>query len=235
MFSQIDSGYTSGPDDWVDLLNCLSRENEYGKVNETYSPRDDWQVIEDRLLADFAMNDVFTDKKVPDSYLHFMMVTNGKYKLSMAGPSDDSNFLPVASILYFKDGVGEDVIFWNDSKRKKDNENYYVYGVTKDGRVRGDYIEYDGCQVEGLISIGYVDGDGFIALNPREVSRDGEWETWYLDWKALGVWRFRSFAELMQNLSYRETKRPLHSRPYGATLLRHSCASKIQTAALFDE
>lgn len=237
-FSTIDSGYRSESNDWSDFLNCVSRKSEYGVGNNLFQQKESahWLLQEANVFAGFAPIALRTGKKIPKSYLHFLMVTQGIYKLSFAGTLPNSNFWPLTSLKNFHEEMGEKerIAPWSDISREATDQDYYVYGVEREGKVKSDPFEYAGNQVSELIVVGYIDGDGFIALNPAEISSDGEWEAWYLDWGAMGVKRFRSFAELFQNIAYTHTENPKSAGPYSAALLRASCASLIQTAALTD-
>ncbi|MFZ6765433.1 hypothetical protein ACO0LM_00005 [Undibacterium sp. Di26W] len=173
-------------------------------------------------------------KQLPKSYLHFLMVSQGVYKLSFAGPLPNSNFWPPDSVMTFYEEQNGDIEYWSDTDRRQGDKEYYQYGVMDDGCMKADPLDYVGSHISDLISVGYIDGDGFIALNPAEISSDGEWEAWYLDWRAVGVKRCRSFAELFQNIGYSAAEKPNKGFPYSAAMLQASCASHIQTVALIE-
>lgn len=101
------------------------------------------------------------------------------------------------------------------------DEKYFVYGVGQDaisGRVR---------YYADAIFIGKYGPDLFerIVLYPQVKTSDGEMEA-ALHAHA-GEFRAPSFAELMRQLSYLETKGPDAMPPYAQVALKKTCAEKL--------
>lgn len=235
-FSNIESGYKSAPNDWVSLLNCVSEKSEDSAGNNKYHKKSDsdWTAVEENIRKESAVLEGAAGKTLPLSYIHFMMVTQGKYKMSFEGPTHDSSFYGILEVPRFREVVKDDVKFWSDAGDVVRDQNYYQYGVGKDGSLRSRPSVYAGDQVNSVFLVGFIGGDGFIGINPDEISKDGEWEAWYLDWGANGVKRFRSFAELMQNLAHLEAMKAPDAIPYDAATLNSSCAAFLKTAATLD-
>jgi hypothetical protein len=71
------------------------------------------------------------------------------------------------------------------------DKDYFVYGEEQDaGSMRNAYVD-------GALQIGDSEDNGIYLLNPKIVTRDGEWEAWHLAPFYPGAARFRSFAELV--------------------------------------
>jgi hypothetical protein len=98
------------------------------------------------------------------------------------------------------------------------DSEYYRYGDNQDPiTMRAEYLPF-------MLEISDV-GDGIMLLNPRVVSKEGEWEAWFLASWLPGANRYRSFWDMMQ-ASFRSFRR------FAATeAKRVSSAEPVERAA----
>ncbi|UXI70354.1 hypothetical protein [Tahibacter amnicola] len=101
------------------------------------------------------------------------------------------------------------------------NAEYHVYGVAQDdstGRTR--YLA--DALVVGKYGTNTTD---FIVLYPQSLTADGEMEAALI--YPAGEFRAPSFAELMRQLSYLQTRHVDDMPPYAQTALVGTCAAKL--------
>jgi hypothetical protein len=107
---------------------------------------------------------------------------------------------------------------------ESDDANYYVYGIDQNDvairtrhRQNAIVIGSHGHEIHDL-----------IVLYPQEQTRDGEMEAAFIFHS--GEFRAPSFAELMRQLSYMETRSPKHIPPYSQVDLARTCSSLLPMA-----
>lgn len=82
-----------------------------------------------------------------------------------------------------------------------------------------------------LVKIGGMGQGDAILLNPREVTPDGEMEAWLLSFKVFAK-RYRSFAELMQEMAFRDVNDNGRFFVPSEELATAPCTGLLKNAAL---
>ena len=181
-FSEMSSLYSASTDDWRKFLTCWRAQMNL----PTEGPN-----------APGTKEVRFTDG-FPASYRHFVEATNGAGWIL---PGDEKRFgdripqlLPLKEIGPFRKVASATWSAWNAHRigRAPSDEVYYNYSNSQD---EGKFRE---AHLDGLLVVGDLGHGTILALNPAELSKDGEMEAWYLSTRLPGALRFRSFAELMQ-------------------------------------
>jgi hypothetical protein len=138
--------------------------------------------------ADVASNEKRLDTRLPPSYRTFLKASNGWRFPSMS----IFELLPAAKAVWFHEQNQD----WIDAYVGPSAElppildkEYFVYGAKQDCvKFRTEYL-----QTALQIS---EPGDGAVVLlNPKVVTPEGEWETWFFANWLPGAVRYRSFAE----------------------------------------
>lgn len=242
-FAEMDSGYDSSEGDWDQFLKCWGQALVEHADKAFYPAQvpavkhhlDELQVTTDevRKRREQGLRDIETRLKLPPlpkSYLHFIQETGGHWTASLGIEVvfGDSHFVPFDQIGYFKDIDKPNWESWHKARggdaEALDNvpaDTYYRYDNKQD-RFRWHYIDT-------LIKVGELEQGAILGLNPREISRDGEWEAWLLSSK-VGAYRYRSFGELLQMVSYQEIK-SVGGEFIPKEQLLGSCARFIRTVA----
>lgn len=136
---------------------------------------------------------------LPPSYRAFLRTTNGWRQIRDWVPTSAGHLLPVEGIDWFAVREKDWLDTWMTGVRSyggpfhiPDNE-YFVYGPGQDScKFRDEYLA-------ASLAIS-TEGDGAIyLLNPKVLTREGEWEAWFFSNWAAGASRYRSFQEMMPN------------------------------------
>jgi hypothetical protein len=110
----------------------------------------------------------------------------------------------------------------NRTGREVPDVVYYEYSRKQDPiTLREEYLD-------GLVLVGILGNGRVLALNPSEISIDGEWEAWYLSTRLPGALRFRSFAELMQVMYFADISPDSYLWTFSEKDLSSSCASRLR-------
>lgn len=245
--AQLDSGYRSGPADWLRFLDCWDGElaSNAAKKKEPYQSV--WQQARSRadaVAAGRALDEVERrpHHKLPRSYRDFILASNGSFLFGL-NQSDlaagiRSNFVASEKLRLYRDEKPDEWHGWRglDSgmAAAKADPNYYNYGYRFIDSERPDPGLMHNADMDYVLYIGNFFDDAELLLNPREVSADGEWEAWELSSTAPGAIRYRSFAEMMQNLYYDDAVGPPLADPFPPHQLRASCARLVSSAGLVD-
>ena len=133
---------------------------------------------------------------LPPSYRTFLEVSNGwrhlDYFYGRLWSAEEIDWFRVRN----QDWIDAWTEPWRDMAPIPDDA-YFVYDDRQDpAAVRVEYMP-------SLLEISEVGDSVILLLNPRVVFPDGEWEAWDLGNWYPGVYRYRSFWELMQ-AKYRE-------------------------------
>ncbi|MCC3406637.1 MAG: SMI1/KNR4 family protein [Microcoleus sp. PH2017_10_PVI_O_A] len=141
----------------------------------------------------------------PPSYREFLTNSNGLHSPSNNGfyfefyPTEEVDWY-VLTAPDFVDEIRE--IF---SEPVTDKE-YFVYGseIQYDLKFRPEYLQT-------ALQISYEENGVVFLLNPQIVfSESGEWEAWCCNFStAFGIFRYRSFAEMMEQLIFNAPEFPL--------------------------
>jgi len=126
--------------------------------------------------------------RLPPSYRAFLKTSNG-WRFPSISIFD---LLPAAKVVWFREQNQE----WIDAYvgpsadlPPLSDKEYFVYGGKQDCiKFRTEYLQ-TALQVSDV-------GDGAVVLlNPKVVTAEGEWETWFFANWLPGAFRYRSFAE----------------------------------------
>jgi hypothetical protein len=76
-----------------------------------------------------------------------------------------------------------------EAREETPDEEYFTYERAEDFRTR---------HLRETLQISEVGDSAVLLLNPQVITKDGEWEAWFFANWLPGVWRYRSFLEMMQ-------------------------------------
>ncbi|WP_132325069.1 MULTISPECIES: SMI1/KNR4 family protein [Methylomonas] len=210
----IDSGYASGEQDWRSFLTCwrtavqarLARGESYTSLKSL--PPSLNQVSATTSTSELAVADAERrlNVKLPASYRHFVLASgNAEWFIESFGTLDgDGKLSNVSAIDVYPLADPKNFGYWSSTGPDTlilEARKYLRYGYHTEPLLRQDSAYFRIDQLDSLIKVGDLDQGGAILLNPKVISADGEMEAWLLSFKS-GASRYRSFAELMQNLAY---------------------------------
>ncbi|MBI4492581.1 MAG: SMI1/KNR4 family protein [Chloroflexi bacterium] len=131
--------------------------------------------------------------RLPASYQAFLKVTNGWRRTGLFVP----RFLSTYEIDWFRTHNQDMIDAWLRGARSQGgpfsvpDEQYFVYGHGQDpARIRCEYLPE-------TLQLSEVWDTEVYLLNPQVMTRDEEWEAWFLAHWLLGAIRYRSFWEMM--------------------------------------
>ncbi|HTB84097.1 MAG TPA: SMI1/KNR4 family protein [Candidatus Sulfotelmatobacter sp.] len=126
--------------------------------------------------------------KLPPSFRTFLKVSNGwRY------PSEFIfDLLPVSKLIWFREkNQGWIDAYTNPSGELPtiSDEEYFVYGNKQDSvNLRPEYLQ-------AALQVSELGDSAVVLLNPKVVTSEGEWETWFFANWLPGAERHRSFGE----------------------------------------
>lgn len=214
----IHAGYASTAADWLAFLRCwrgtvqarLAKRPGYSGLAALPA---DVNVVADapgHVADDVARLQDRLKLQLPPSYLHFAQARHGRGWVieSLTGArvisAETADVLPQAGIGRFAELDAATLKTWTQSGshgRTIRPDEYYRYGYQADPGRRQDGALFNVEALPQMIKVGGFAQGGVLLLNPAEVTADGEMEAWSLDFRTFAQ-RFRSFAELMQDLAY---------------------------------
>ena len=138
--------------------------------------------------------------KLPNSYKEFLLVSNGWGRGCPSYWSAEYKLWPVENINWFCERRRDWIDSWmveNPNLPIPSIPDSEYFNYDKSGKAMGHArIEY----MEDLLEISDEGDDAILLLNPRVISGNGEWESWFLaNWLG-GAYRYRSFKDMMLNL-----------------------------------
>src|SRR5260221_7231533 len=126
--------------------------------------------------------------RLPPSYRAFLKVSNG-WRFPSVSIFD---LFPVASVTWFREHNQDWIDAYVDPSAELppiSDREYFVYGEKHDCvKFRPEYLQT-------ALQISEIGDSAVVLLNPKVVTRDGEWETWFFANWLPGAFRYRSFAE----------------------------------------
>ena len=133
------------------------------------------------------------DVQLPPSYREFLAVSNGWRKTGRSiwriWSTEEVDWFRVRNAFWIDAYVNPHGGLGDSSLT---DEEYLVYGEAQDSvRFRVEYLET-------ALEISDTGDSAIYLLNPKVVTRDGEWEAWFFANWLPGAIRYRSFAELME-------------------------------------
>lgn len=130
--------------------------------------------------------------RLPRSYRAFLQTTDGLF----AG--GHLSLLPAADVEWFVTLEPETVAIWEQDKEETTDEQYATYGPEQDCiHMRTRHLR-SALQVSTSI-------DGDVLLLVPDVRFGDEWEAWFFGAKNPGAYRYRSFAEMVEDTLFRWT------------------------------
>jgi hypothetical protein len=215
---EIHSGYASSPADWLAFLRCW-RETVQARLAKRPGYSGLSALPPDVNLVADAPGDVTEDVarlqdrlkvQLPRSYLDFAQARRGRgwviesFTDAEVISGETADVLPLAKIGKFADLDAATLNTWlktGAGSRAIRPDEYYRYGYQSDMSRVQDSALFNAEALQHMIKVGDFAQGGVLLLNPREITADGEMEAWSLDFRTFAN-RFRSFAELMQDLAY---------------------------------
>ena len=154
--------------------------------------------------AELATAEIRLATRLPPSYRAFLYASNG-WRFPSVSIFD---LLPVAGIAWFAERNQD----WVDAyvgpsagTPPISDEEYFVYGEKHDScKFRTEYLST-------ALQVSEAGDSAVLLLNPKIVTPDGEWETWFFANWLPGAVRYRSFAEWLvaERRSCRKQLKPL--------------------------
>lgn len=140
----------------------------------------------------------------PPSYRQFLTISNGLHSPSNNG--FDFEFYPTEEVDWYVLTAPELVdkiieIFLEPVT----DEEYLVYSseILYDLKFRSEYLQT-------ALQISCEDNGIVFLLNPQIILQSGEWEAWCCNFStAFGIFRYRSFAEMMEQLIFNAPEFPI--------------------------
>lgn len=138
--------------------------------------------------------------RLPPSYRTFLRVSDGWHHTDCF----IRRLRPAAGLAWFheqnQDWIDAYVYPPDESPVTVPDDKYLVYGDAQDcAWFRSEYLQT-------ALQISEIGEEEIVLLNPRTVTAEGEWETWFFANWLPGANRYRSFQEFMES-EYRGAKR----------------------------
>jgi hypothetical protein len=138
--------------------------------------------------AEIVATEKRLDTRLPPSYRTFLKVSNG-WRFPSVSIFD---LLPATKVVWFReqnqDWIDAYVVPSAELPPITDKE-YFVYGAKQDCvKFRTEYLPT-------ALQISDVGDSAVVLLNPKVITPEGEWETWFFANWLPGAVRYRSFAE----------------------------------------
>ena len=241
----IHSGYASTEEDWQGFLTCwrsavqarLARGESYAGLKSLPSSLNQVSVTSSTTAPAIAAAERRLGVQLPASYRHFVLASdNAGWFIESFGTSEGNGKLwNVSAIDSYPVADPKNYGYWSNSGPDMfnlDPEKYLRYGYHQNPLQRQDSAYFKIDQLKNLIKIGDLYQGDAILLNPKIVSVDGEMEAWLLSFKT-GASRYRSFAELMQNLAYLDIQMDKAQSSIAVPNVLHEvdCTKMLATAA----
>ena len=193
--------------EWKSFLIEYNKELlSYEEVVERLSPeliKAGWLGYAGASDAGIAAAEKRLERMLPPSYRAFLKASNG-WRFP-------SNFIfdlwPVEKLAWFREQNPDWIDAYADTgelPRVTDKE-YFVYGDKQDSvKFRNEYLQT-------ALQISEPGESEVVLLNPKVISPDGEWETWFFANWLPGATRYRSFADWLaaERASCRKLLKPL--------------------------
>lgn len=234
---ELESGYDSTPEAWLRFLECWADEANDKLADADVAEglravyrRERWSE-RGQIAADHFPDGVFAVTQLPKSIRHFYLALSD-LPSSRFSSYIRNVFAPMDDFFLYSLVESEDFLLWTSEEMTPvSDEEYYRYQYSRDFSNLQDPVYFRGEYLRSLVLIADFGNTGFILLNPIEKTKDGEWEAWNLSWSAPGAYRYRSFAELMQNLMVEMFGDEGEGGILPPALLRQSCSALLSTVA----
>jgi hypothetical protein len=225
------SGYTPGVAQWGLFLNCwrveaealAGRPEREGWTSVLHAGRVRAGAADPTVDAALAQAEKALGFSLPNSYKDFARAYEPDGAASAPGSLALAvQMFPIQAVMRLKDFDPEAVQLAAKYPQDPADAEYFVYGTDQsDVKIRTKYIEH--AIVVGKFGHSLYES---IVLFPSVRTADGEMEAALL--QHTGQFRAPSFAELMRQLSFLETKGwALQMPPYAQALLKDTCADRL--------
>lgn len=242
VLTTIESGYSSTVADWEAFLSCWTRElrvqdaRQGSDLQAMWADARDFASREaDKLERALRGAESRLGRRLPSSFRHFVQASGSRFILGV-DPSRRrpliSDFRQLEDLQLFRVAVPDAYEMWSDvPPRFVPDREYFRYTFDSRDKPVQDPVNYRPEYLDSAILVGEWPSEAYLLIVPDVEFRDGEWEAGLLSWTAPGANRFRSFAELMQNIAVAETANLPHGEPYSRDLIVPTCANLLTTAA----
>jgi hypothetical protein len=238
------SGYRGDAVRWIEFLRCwrlaVNKRLQVGdSFNNITSLPDDLNAVN----ASFASIDAELGRaesdlgmKLPKSYVDFCCAVAGRgwFVEALGDIDDDGQFgglFVIDEIGLFRKVDEQGFNLWFSAEANEPSPSvYYRYGYQPEPSVRQSSVHFYRQDLSVCIKIGELAEGVVLLLNPARATGDGEMEAWVLDSRIPGALRYRSFAEMAQELAQGDVR---NEGPGISRLddLKTSCARLLCTAA----
>lgn len=180
---------------WSQEVLALVRSGKEPTAMESEVLRSQYQGFPGATDREIAAAEARLGVTLPPSYKAFLKASNGWRQIAM--DADDGKMFPVEQIDWFREKYPESIRNWTLSTPASilfpvPDDKYFVYGPEQDPvNMRNEYLKDALCISEQIDAAVYL-------LNPKVVTKDGEWEAWFFGYKLPGANRYRSFKEMME-------------------------------------
>jgi hypothetical protein len=125
---------------------------------------------------------------LPPSYREFLKLSNGWRRLN----EEIYKLWSTKEVDWFAANYQGFIDGWMSSNCPISDEEYFVYGdEQRPTSFRAEYLQ------AALQISKEGNGVSFYLLNPKVITKEGEWEAWFFSTRLAGVSRYRSFWDLM--------------------------------------
>jgi hypothetical protein len=238
------SGYRGDIVGWVAFLRCwrlaVNKRLQAGdSFNEITLLPSEVNAVNTSLAtidAEVGRAEERLGMRLPKSYVDFCCAVAGRgWFVEALGDIDEDGLsgglLVIDEIGLFRIVDEHKFNLWFNAEVNEPNPGvYYRYGYQPDPNMRQSSVHFYRQDLAVCIKIGEFAEGVVLLLNPARVTGDGEMEAWVLDSKIPGALRYRSFAEMAQELAHGDGR---NTGPGFSLLdeLKASCAGLLCTAA----
>ncbi|OZG69941.1 hypothetical protein BTA51_28590 [Hahella sp. CCB-MM4] len=217
-----DSGYQGTPELWQKFLKCWESET-LEQLTESSVATELEQLIVDRQRQSYepALELEITEKEqelgitLPRSYRDFLLASNGWLQPRL--DDEDGQVLPVKKVGYFSD-------LYPDEYKAIMGENLGRNANDGDFSEEQDPILFNKSDLRKSIAISDYVNNGVYLINLNQKSPENESSVWFFSSKHPGVYRFVSFAHMMQYAYIKTVHKPEDDIPYGHSYIQGTCA-----------
>lgn len=218
--NMVSIGYSGDADRWSIFLKCWEGET-LKVINDKAVFSELEQEIKNvgRQGYDPAVMDNISKKEkelkvtFPKSYVDFLLTSNGWRQPQF--DDNDGEIIPVEKVGLFSDVYPKEyntVISLN------------VFNSEDDYSEEQDPVYFNVGDFEKSIAISESVNGGLYLINANKISPEGEFSIWFYSPRHPGVYKFTSFAHLMQYAYIKSIKKPELDIPYGEKYIRGTCA-----------
>ena len=224
--SMNDSGYKGNVEVWKEFLKCWETET-LNKLKNEEALTEVEELILNRGGQKFAPADpVQISKKeheleisLPTSYRDFLLASNGWLQPRL--DDDDGMILPVEKIGYLSE------LYPREFKSMYKLEFSTPSSNDNDFSEEQDPTHYNAKDFSRAIAISDYVNNGVYLININKRSPEDEFVIWFYSSKHPGVYKYVSFAHIMQYAYIKTIIEPNNDIPYGHKYMEGTCAKLL--------